>query len=187
MIPLATPTELATYLQTATQAEADGGNPNVLDTAVATQAIESASGKIRSAAGWSITEETFTRTFTSYTGRFFLPSLHLTAVSMTVAGAAVAAERFTFDQDTGEVSLAPYWSWPLGPLAVTYTSGYPEVPDPIRGLCLEIAAGLYSNPSQAVSITYGNVTETYLRQGAPGIEDLRQDQRLSPYVYMGFA
>lgn len=189
---LATPQDLATYMQTATQAEADAGSPNVLDTAVATQALEAASGLVRNAAGWSITEETATKTVFSW-GPVFLPSLHVTDVAVSFAETPlVDGFGFTFNPETGVVHLNPYlrpvvlpWNGAAG-VVVTYTHGWPSVPDSVRSVCLELAAGILGNPSGAASVTYGNVTETY-RRGDVDLTSLRADPRLASYVLTNIA
>lgn len=196
MISLATPTELAVYLQTATSDEAAAGNPNVLDTVVAEQALASASAKIRGAAGWSITEETATRTVYTW-DRIFLPVMNLTSVTVTVAGVPVTEGSVFVDTQLAMVDFNP-WLSPWFPRAspwfpgdgavVTYTAGFDPVPDGPKALCLELAAGIYSNPEGDVQSVYGQVTEQHRPPAtAANPEDLRVDARLAPYVVMALA
>src|SRR5215207_344073 len=100
---LATPAELATYLQTATAAEAAAGNPDVLDTARAQLLLDNASADIRSACGgWSITQETVTaqRVYPGTSGYIFIPTRRLTAFTMTInAVTAVDGTDYTWEID----------------------------------------------------------------------------------------
>lgn len=172
--PFATPTELASYLQTATQGEADAGNPNVLDTAVAVLALESASAAIRSVCGWVISEETVTASL-PWSGRFFLPTLNLTALSVAMAGNPLVVGAVSWSASGLVQVAAPYTSQLL---AVTYTHGFNPVPDAVRDVCLERAGRAYHNPTGMPAVTYGNVTESYFKAGDVSLAD---DYRLSPF------
>ena len=188
MTSLATPADLATYLQTATQAEADAGSPNVLDTAVAQQALDAASAKIRGAAGWHISPpEPVTRTLTPGAVSVYLPSMRVADVVLTSNGQPLVEGTYLVDLDGCRVDFNHHWVFG-GPVVITYSSGYAETPEAIKALCLEIAAGIYSNPGNALSVTYGSVTENYRPPAtAANPEDLRVDHRLAPFVIMAFA
>lgn len=180
MDPFASPAELATYLQTATQAEADAGSGDTLDTVVALQALASASGAIRSVCGWSITQETVTASVSmSSRGILFLPTLRLTAVAMSVGGVPLV-DGTDFAWETNGLLRAgygAYWSsyWSA---TVVYTHGFTTAPDQVKAVCLERAAQTYVNPTQLVSATVGGVSDVYGRGGAV---DLEPDPRLAPF------
>ena len=181
MDPFATPAELATYLQSATQAEADAGSGDVLDTGVATQALAAASGAIRAACGWSISQETVTGTVTWASGScVFLPTLYLTAVAITVGGSAlVDGADFTWQRNglLRRSALTRYW---LGSAAITYTHGYATPPDAVKAVCLERAAQQVINPLQMASSTVGGVVDVYRRASEGG--ELAADPRLAPFM-----
>lgn len=189
--PFAAPSDLASYLQTATQADADAGSGDVLDTGVATQALASASGAIRAVCGWSITQETVVDYRAPWgwwrSKTLFLPTLKLSAVSVSVLGHPVL-EGWDYGWDeSGAVHLyrASYWiamsQATLPPtLTFTYAHGFDPVPDVVRAVCLEQAAVSYRNPQGLVSSTYANVTEVYAARSAPAA-DLGSDPRLAPY------
>lgn len=177
MDPFATPAELATYLQTATQAEADAGSGDVLDTSVALQALAAASDAIRAACGWGITQETVTASVSMASrGSVFLPTLHLTAVSMSVNSTPLA-DGVDFTWETNGLlrsTHGPFW---FATAAVTYTHGYATVPDSIKNLCLERAARQYVNPEGLVSSTVDGITGVYQSRA----DDWSFDPRLAPY------
>jgi hypothetical protein len=179
--PFASPAELATYLQSATQVEADAGSGDVLETGVATQALAAASGAIRAACGWSISQETVSGPVTWATGScVFLPTLYLTAVSLMSGGLAlVDGADFTWSQNglLRRSALTRYW---LGSVEITYTHGYATIPDAVKAVCLERAAQQVVNPLQMVSATVGGVSDVYRRAEAGS--DLVSDPRLAPFM-----
>ena len=182
MDPFASPAELATYLQSATQVEADAGSGDVLETGVATQALAAASGAIRAACGWSVSQETVSGTVSWASGScVFLPTLYLTAVSMSVgATALVAGTDFTWSTN-GLLRRAAFGRFSLDTVAITYTHGYATIPDAVKAVCLERAAQQVVNPLQMASSTVGGVVDVYRRADAPG-GDLATDPRLAPFL-----
>jgi hypothetical protein len=186
MDPFATPAELATYLQSATQAEADAGSGDVLDTGVATQALAAASGAIRAACGWSVTQETVSGTLSWHAGGcVFLPTLLLTAVSISVAGVPLTdGVDFTWSRN-GVVSqfggVGYGWGrrW-LGVSTITYTHGYETAPEELKAVCLEQAAQRVLNPERMVSRSIGGVTDTYAATLLAS--DLSKEPRLAPFM-----
>jgi len=174
----ASPAELATFLRTASQVEADAGSGDVLDTGTALLALSGASGAIRSVCGWSISQETVTETF-ALGQTVFLPTLNLTAVSVPSAVDGVAWSR------NGTVRLSNVYPFAAA-AAITYTHGYDPVPDAVKAVCLELAARSYVNPEQYVSVTRGTVTDVFassrVDQGS-----LKDDPRLQPFMLPGVA
>lgn len=171
--PFASPEELATFLRTASQVEADAGSGDVLDTGTALLALASASGAIRSVCGWSISQETVTETFT-LGQTVFLPTLNLTAVSVPSAVDGVSWSR------NGTVRLLNKYPFPAA-AAVTYTHGFDPVPDEVKAVCLEQAARIYINPEQMMSVTRGQVTDVFSYRSDPGTS-LKDDPRLSRFM-----
>jgi hypothetical protein len=181
MEPFATPTELATYLRTATQDEATAGSPDVLDTGVALQALELASGDIRAVCGWSISRETVTEPLAAWSfGKVFLPTLHLVSVTITADATTLTVNTdYTF---TANGTITPLRNRYVATLAeITYTHGYEPVPSAIKSVVLERAARIYSNPQQLVSATVGGVTDVFSRASAPS-QDLASDPRVQAYM-----
>lgn len=175
--PFASPAELATHLRTATQAEADAGSGDTLDTGAALQALAAASGAIRSVCGWSISQETRTDTVPVVSGCIFLPTLYLTAASVAISGSAVDPSSVTVWRN-GVLDVARTSG---SAATVTYTHGYDPVPDVVKAVCLEWAAGDYVNTSKLASVTYGNVTEVYSRGASGALADPAGDPRLAPF------
>jgi hypothetical protein len=174
----ASPAELATFLRTASQVEADAGSGDVLDTGTALLALSSASGAIRSVCGWSISQETVTEMFT-LGQTVFLPTLNLTAVSVPSAVDGVAWSR------NGTVRLSNLYPFAASAV-VTYTHGYDPVPDAVKAVCLELAARHYINPEQMMSVTRGSVTDVFSYRSDPGTS-LKDDPRLQPFMLPGVA
>lgn len=186
MAAFATPEELATYLRTATQEEADAGNPDVLDTTVAELLLDNASAAIRDACGWSITEETVTDQPVSHiSGRVFLPTKHLTALAISVDGVdAVVLTDYVWSVNgvvrfvgwgVGSPSLTWAYLYPQSVVLATYTHGYDEAPQSVKAVCLEHAAAAYPNPSRYRSETIEGVVTVYA-----GV-DLETEPRLNRF------
>lgn len=68
--------------------------------------------------------------------------------------AADTASEYTYDYDTGRLSIDPSWwaQWPMDrgvmpsavkSVLVEYTAGYATVPDDIEQACIEVAAMMY--------------------------------------------
>lgn len=195
MGPFATPEQLATRLGTATQAEADAGSPDVLDTLRALDALTGASGDIRSACRWSISQETgATYTVTDWPcQRVYLRTMHLTAATVAVgASPLVEGTDFTFDP-AGWVDFNPGNTWWLQPrvfgwtaVTITYSHGYATVPDEVVTLCLELAAQRYENPQGLLSTGRGDVSEVFARDltvdGLPRLIRARLARYVLPVV-----
>lgn len=163
-------------MQTASADEVAAGSNDGLDTAVALQALQLASGAIRAACGWSITLETVTGARVEpYSGVLFLPTLRLTALALSARGVPLLdGDDFTF-RSNGVVSLASFQFYG-SPILATYTHGYETVPDPVKDVCLEAAMQRVANPEQLASTTIDGVTSTRRPQ-----LDLSRDPRLDPY------
>ena len=176
----ATPTDLATYLRTATSEEAADGSPDILDTALALQLLDSATGYIQGACHWHIAPvETVTTRMRLSNNVLDLPTMRLTAVgALNIDGSAnlIRGRDFDFDE-TGRVEVFSYLlgGWGRTKYAqITYSHGYAEVPDAVRGVCLEMAAQAYPNPSRHLSETVETTTTVFARP-----TDF--DVRLAPY------
>lgn len=175
----ATPLQLANHLRTATSDEAAQGSPDVLDTARALQALDSATGTIQDECHWHIAPAaTVTSRLRVTSSTLHLPTMHLTAVSsLSVAGSQplVADRDFGWDE-TGRVEL--WWQivgWRSTYATITYTHGWDTAPAGIVAVCLERAATMYDNPYGYLSETADTVTTVYGR----ALTDL--DYRLAPY------
>lgn len=207
--PFATPAELATFLRTATQAEADAGSTDVLDTGVATQALALASGAIRAECKWNILQETVTAVIppgdmqrqsqAGWSGTswavwsVFLPTLRLTALSVSLDGVALAqGVDFTWRSNgTVTLSSARYWiptSQFYAPVVqFTYTHGYAVAPDEVKAVALERAAQAYENPTRKSQSTVGGVSDVYFRTDPVSTGKEPSDARLGPYMLLALA
>lgn len=153
MAALATPTELAGFLQ------------QDLDTYSATQALDVASQAIRDHCGWTISEETVTdKVLDSYGEHsIWLPTLLLTAVGSVVEKGTTLTVVTDYDWTSyGRLIRSGRWPNEARSVTVTYTHGYAIVPDSVKGICLAAAARRYQNPSQIRSLTVGAVSESYV-------------------------
>ena len=162
MAALATPTELAGFLQ------------KDLDTYSATQALDIASQGIRTACGWNISQETVTAQEFEGTGNqsIWIKTLNLTAVAAVVAdGVALTSSDYRFYRYGWLRRVYAYWPCFPKIVTVTYTHGYATVPDDVKGACLVLAGAKYETPGgrlRSYTDTVGAVTEsrTYAA-GAP--------------------
>jgi hypothetical protein len=110
-----------------------------------------------------------TATFSTDTGRWFLPAIPVTGVSaITVDGVALATTDYAWTAQ-GEISRA--WTsrrmaTGLPPaVTVTYSHGYDPVPDGLVALLYETAEGVLSDaPGSLVSETLGSWSATYASQ-----------------------
>lgn len=152
----------------------------------ADQALDAASDSIRAACGWSITTETVQDTLWDCRpgGSVFLPTLHLTAVSLTSQSGRVFTNNVDFRwRQSGQVTFGRFLSWgssssltfgcALEPLSVTYTHGFDSVPSALRQVCVEMAALSLQRQAQQpvgvpgapmgpiVSLTEGPFSATY--------------------------
>lgn len=178
MASFATPAELASWLQV----------PEV-DTATATLQLAAASKAIRDYCGWNITEETVTDQVLDTDGErsIWLPTLWLTAVASVseltlplTAGTDYEWRRYGKVTRTGRRHCWPRQSQSV---QITYTHGYPETPDSIKGICLAMAGRVYNNPLGAKSQTAGPFSQSFAvplsgAVGSPLLEELAQ---LGPY------
>lgn len=154
MTALATPTELAGFLQ------------QDLDTYSATQALDVASQDIRTACGWNISQETVTAQEFDGTGNqsIWIKTLNLTAVSAVVVdGTALSPADYRFYRYGWLRRVYAYWPCFPKTVTVTYTHGYATVPDDVKGACLVLAASKYTAPGgrlRSYTDTIGGVTES---------------------------
>lgn len=191
----ASPADLAQFLQTATEADATAGDPNVLDTAIAQQALDSATATIVAACGWPILTET-TTVLTRACPTILLPTLRLTAVGSVVdqAGNTVTPALYSWEE-WGELTLwGSWWSQrqiintgiatshtPWNRLAITFTHGYDTVPAAVKDVCLELAASRYNNPTNLASTSRLGAVDVFRRSTTDGGVDLDGDARLDAY------
>lgn len=151
-----------------------------LDVDAGMQALAGASAKIREVCRWSVTEES-TGDVVDWpcTGTLFLPTLRLTALSVSVDGQPwVDRQDFTWTR-TGRVTLLSR-AGSRSLVSVSYTHGWPDPPDVLRDVCCEQAAASLSNPRRLVSVTTGPFTEQFQRD--PGPADLSGDLRVQAFV-----
>mgnify|MGYP003389885387 CR=1 FL=1 len=139
MVQLATPADLASYLQQA------------LDASTANLVLDIASADFEAEA-----DTKFSSTATTYTVEgvgqrcISLPRLPVIAVqSVTVDGVVVTDYVRIGPNLYRIVGFGGYSVYPAA-VVVSYTHGYTAVPDDVRGAVLESAAQAYSNPDLAV-------------------------------------
>jgi len=191
----ASPAELAQFLQTATEADATAGDPNVLDTAIALQALDSATAAIVTACGWSVLTETAT-VVERACQTILLPTLKLTAVtSITDQVSNLISPTLYQWEEWGELTLwGTWWSRrqvvnsgaatsfpPWNRLTITFTHGYDTVPAAVKAVCLELAASTYNNPTNLASTSRLGAVDVFRRSASDGGVDLDGDARLDPY------
>lgn len=183
----ASPIELGTALQAA-GIDPVVGNTDELNPYAALQAVQRATSDIQSVAGWHILQETVVgrRVDDWACSRFSLPTLRLTALSVSFNGVPMGSDTFAWSED-GEVelqrSLYPWTVWPWSSLLVTYTHGWPIVEDDpdtgppgLRSLCLDLAVAYYDNPTQLQASSNTGAYDQYRAR-----VDLSTDPRLDPY------
>jgi hypothetical protein len=192
--PFAAPEDLAEFLQTATQAEADGGDPNVLDTAIATRALQAATDDIVAVCGWSITAETGARVTLDPKQHVRVPTLYLTNVQSVVDqyGHTVATALYYFEEwgeihfwggwwgDKSVINTAEYPVYGHDRLTITYDHGFPTVPGVVRTVCLELAAANVVNPLNLASFSRVGVQDIHRLRADTG-NPLDTDERLNAY------
>ena len=138
IVAFASAADLATYMQRDLSA-ADTASANLaLD--LATAAIQSYTGQtISTVAGDTITLDP------PCGSRLFLPELPVTAVtSITIAGTLLSTVTpdYYWYADTGSVLFASSrWAVPQS-VVVVYSHGYAVIPEPIRAVCIELAAAM---------------------------------------------
>lgn len=192
MVSLATPSQLASRIQ------------GDVDTASAQLALDNASGLIRAVARQQfdfVSQETVILTGSGQI--LVLPqrpavvdtgSNLLTVVELGDFGAInfTLVEGRDFVRVGNELTRGyPYWwsnssrlmGWPLrrpigiwAPrIQVTYSHGYPTIPDDLVGLCLDVAQALFTNPMGLRSMSIDDYTETRATEllGAGTVESIR--------------
>ena len=152
MAAFATPTELAGFLQ------------SDLDTYSATQALDIASQAIRDHCGWTISQETVTAQVLDSHGErsIWLPSLLLTDVGPVLERGVTLTVTSDYDWTAyGRLIRSGCWPNEARSVTVTYTHGYVNVPDSVKGACLSAAGRVYSNPDGIRQESVGGVSVTY--------------------------
>jgi hypothetical protein len=160
---LATASDLATLLQ------------QDVDTSSATMALELATGAIQTECGWRILQETVTGLTVlpiAAFGPIQLPTAHLTSLAIIEGGVVLVDGRDYSWTEAGTATrmgwggalvfpLSVAVPWRLYPIVVTYTHGYAtvDVPQLIRGVCLNVAARMFDNPTGLRSETAGQAQE----------------------------
>lgn len=173
MADFATAEELASYVQ------------SDLDRSTAELNLAIVSASIRTACGWSISEEVSATFVLNGTGRptLFMPTLRLTAVtSVTELGVTVDPTLYEWT-DSGILRRLLYGIWTSAARGVTViaTHGYATVPAEIKGACLEHAARLMSSPEGGTrGYTVGNMSETFGGTSTL-VSALADDPRITPY------
>lgn len=126
-------------------------------------AIAAAAGRIRDHCGWHIAPETVeTITFDSLpSGVLFLPSLRVTAVTVTVAAAAA---RISWSP-TGRLKLLDHPGGVGLPVVVTFTHGYDTCPPSVRAVVARIAKLGFTPEPQLRSKAKGPFVNAYFEQG----------------------
>jgi len=149
--------------------------------------IASATAAIRGVCGWSVTEETVNAT-APWSRTLFLPTLHLTSLSVSVNSTPLSSGADYAWQTNGVVSLflgrlpAINGGWSGATLNLSYTHGYETVPDGIRAVCLDLVAEAV-NPQRALTgATVDGVTVTYQKETSSVFTNLEDDWRLVPYI-----
>jgi hypothetical protein len=124
--------------------------------------LSMASAVIKAYVGHNIVETTETVTVNGSGTRYlFLPGAPVTAVSaVTVDGEAVenTADLWYWDWNTNGVltHISGWWPYDNRNVSVTYTYGYPTVPDDVKYVCVQVAARGYQNPLGLRSETIGS-------------------------------
>ena len=161
MEPLVTIADLQEYLQ-----------DDDMDTAQAQQAIELASGAVRTYTGQTISADTTTsKTFRPKGKLLILDEVPVDAESVQIT---IDGELFTGDIDvdgeTGVVRRDDGRSWPAK-VTVTFDHGYDEIPDAVRFVTLSLATRQVDNPegvSTKQTPDIGSITYAE-GQGQPGM------------------
>lgn len=162
-------------------------NVEGVDNKQAELALQDASADVRMAVGWSITEETVTRSFLGGRATIFLPTLFLTAVSVVVEdGVTLAASNYVVDLDTATVSrgsggYATGWWSHRGRVVITFTHGVVRgrsarettIFDKARGEVFRRGARLYASRLGLASETVGNLSWSLPRDEGDTLGPLR--------------
>jgi len=155
MAQYATASELASYLQ------------KDLDTASAVQALTLASGEFSATAEtwWAATAATWSTIGDGCT-ELELPYNEVTAVSQVrVNGSPITGWSLVLGTLYRAAGFGYRYAWPPQQVDVDLTHGETTVPDDVKLGVLEIAAGLYENPTGVASEAIDDYTVRY--NGAP--------------------
>lgn len=139
MAPLATSADLAVWLR----------DPTLEDSEPADLVLAVASSAIRSFCGWGISATTVTSEVLDGTGErsLWLPTLRLTAVASVIESGTTLTVVRDYDWTRyGRLIRAGCWPRTARAVTITYTHGYVEVPEVVKGACLIVAAVMYKNP-----------------------------------------
>lgn len=132
----ATPTELASYLQ------------KDLDTSSATQALTLASADFAGAANTAFESTAVTyQTEGSSGGRLVLPFQPIIAVSAVRVAGVTVTDYTRIGQIMYRLNRWGGWVFPPALVEVDLTHGYTSVRDDVKLAVLEIAGGIYENPT----------------------------------------
>lgn len=151
MAKYATESELASYLQ------------KDLDTASATLALTLASGEFSAEAEtwWAATTATYTVTGYGCT-EIELPYRNVTTVAeVRVNGVAVTGWTLRVGTVYRLAGFGYRFAYPPDQVDIDLTHGYTIVPDDVKLATLEIAAGLYDNPTSVASESIDDYTVRY--------------------------
>lgn len=144
-----------------------------VDNATADQAIIAAESAVRGYCGWNLSQETVTsQPVEPVGGLIFLPTLHLTSLTIVENGVSLTAGTGSFTWSSNGVvrrygtggmyngCWSPLWQT----VVVTYTHGYPLGSSqliPAKTAALSYAIRQYQNAAQMRSETVGAVTDAY--------------------------
>ena len=91
----------------------------------------------------------------------------VTAVdSVKADGVTLPADEWYWNEASNSILLM---EWRVALAEVTYTAGYSPVPEPVRAVCLTIAADMYTNPGGVVAETVGAYSVRFAETGGPGV------------------
>jgi hypothetical protein len=101
-----------------------------------------------------------------------LPSGGWTLVRDTLLPGPVYSYMWELDDIiTGNVTWTPM-SMPT--IAVTYSHGFQQIPNDLRGLCLSVAARLYVNPASIEMESTGQAQTRYSQKGGMDLTDVEK-------------
>lgn len=154
----ATASELASYLQ------------QDLDTSTATLALTTASALFAREADTAFTATTTTWVTTGGAGTDIeLPFRPVTAVSaVRLNGVVITGWTLRANALWRSAGFGTYYAFPPDELAVDLTYGYTSVPDDVKQAVLEMAAGVYHNPTGAISETIDDYTVRFAASSSGG-------------------
>lgn len=148
-----------------------------LDEAAARQALEGASGDVRTHCGWFLSRQTvtgFVPRIKCWTRAFWLPSLHVVSVEQVVVNEVVLVEGTDYGwTDYGRVYRPWFGYWTELPVTVDFTHGYDTDDyrmDTVRRVVLAAAARRLGNPAAHTAETTGRESWT-AGQASAGLTD----------------